>query len=166
MIYEKCKDILLREIELVMKAAAIQDQTRLAVLDHEWERFEECMIETNVIEIELTALELEREKLFDDFDIEHKIHGGSDAKSRFYSVVCRLKEDQRNELTAIYRSLKMETLKLKIANESYMAYLSEIRTTVSDFFQTAFPERAGKMYTQYGTHFSHDMRSMVLNQSF
>jgi hypothetical protein len=77
-----------------------------------------------------------------------------------------LPEKQRNDLTSVYRSLKLETLKLRIANEALMTYLGSIKSTLKEFFDLAFPERGGKMYTPKGTHLSHDMRSMVLNQSF
>jgi len=159
MIYEKCKDILLKETELIKTAAALQEKIRLAVMDREWEGFEDNINEINAIEIKLTALEDEREKLFSEFDPTPH-----DPKGLFYSIACKLPEEQRNDLTEIYRSLKMETLKLRIANESYMTYLSGINTTIKDFFDVTFPER--KTYTPRGTHHSHDMRSIVLNQSF
>jgi hypothetical protein len=81
-------------------------------------------------------------------------------------MVCHLPETQRNELTGIYRNLKMETLKLRVANEAFMVYLAGVKSTFKEFFDLVFPDRAGKMYTAHGTHLSSDMRSMVVNQSF
>ena len=72
----------------------------------------------------------------------------------------------RDELTAIYRSLKLEAMKLKIANETLFVYLGEIKSTLNDFFSLAFPERCGKMYTKTGNHFSNELNSMVLSRSF
>jgi len=74
--------------------------------------------------------------------------------------------NQRNELTSIYRSLKIEAIKLRMANESLFAYLSGIKSTLKDFFDLAFPERGGKMYTKDGMHFSNDMQSIFLNRRF
>jgi spore coat protein CotH len=81
-------------------------------------------------------------------------------------MAAMLPENQRNDLTSIYRSLKLEAMKLKIGNDSLMSYLNEIKSTFTEFFNLAFPERGGKMYSNYGTHLSHDMRSMVLNTQF
>jgi hypothetical protein len=72
---------------------------------------------------------------------------------------------RRSELGAIYRSLKLEALKLRLANESLLEYLNEIRTTMAGFFEIAFPEMGGKLYTRHGIPVSRDMRSIVLNQS-
>jgi hypothetical protein len=169
MIYEKCMDILLRERELVQSAALEQEKMRVAVFNREWSGFEANVSALTVIESRLAEMEDEREQLFCAFEALLQRRDSSyerDSKGRFYAMVSLLPENQRNELTSIYRSLKMETLSLRIANEALRTYLGGIKNTIRDFFDQAFPQRAGKMYTQQGTHTSHDMRSMVLNQSF
>jgi len=169
MIYEKCKDILLREMELVQNAAFEQEKMRIAVFNREWDGFEENVSALTVIERQLAEMEDEREQLFCAFEalLQHKNSlYERDGKGRFYAMVALLPESQRNELTSIYRSLKMETLSLRIANEVLRTYLGGIKNTIREFFDQAFPQRAGKIYTPQGTHLSHDMRSMVLNQSF
>ena len=166
MIYEKCREILLRECELVQEAAAVQEKFRTAVINREWAGFEGHINAMNVIEDKLAGLEDERERLFDAFETLVRQDASSDAKSRFYAMASILPESQRNDLTAIYRSLKMESLKLRMENEALMNYLAGIKATLTDFFALAFPDRAGKIYTREGTHLSHDMRSMVLNRSF
>ena len=168
MIYEKCREILLKEYELVQNAAAIQEKLRAAVVGREWTDFEGHFSAMNAVETELAGLEIEREGLFAEFEGS----GGrnplnmKDAKGRFYAMASHLPENQRNDLTAIYRSLKLEALKLRMANDALAAYLSGIKTTLAEFYALAFPDRGGKLYTNQGTHFSHDMRSMVLNHSF
>jgi hypothetical protein len=169
MIYEKCRDILLQECELIQNAAVMQEKIRLAVTEREWTVFEDHLSAMNAIESKIETLEAEREQLFLVF--ETLIHQKSfsenlDAKGRFYALVSMLPENQRNDLTSIYRSLKIESIKLRMANDALMTYLSGVKTTLKDFFDLAFPERAGKMYTNRGTHSLNDMRSMVLNRRF
>jgi len=169
MIYEKCRDILLQEFELIQNAVIVQEQIRLAVTDREWTVFEDHLSTMNSIECKLETLEFEREQLFTVFKTLVHQQGFSenlDAKGRFFALVSALPETQRNDLTSIYRSLKLEAIKLKIANEALMTYLNGIKSTLKEFIDLAFPQRAGKMYTKEGTHFSNDMRSMVLNRSF
>jgi hypothetical protein len=169
MIYEKCRDILLRECEQVQNAAAIQEKITHAVSNREWTVFEDNLAAINAIESKLENLENEREQLFTVFEtITHQINFSQnlDAKGRFYTLVSIFPENQRNDLTAIYRSLKIEALKLRMRNDALMTYLSGIKATLKDFFDLAFPDRSGKMYTNQGTHLSHDMRSMVLNTRF
>jgi hypothetical protein len=169
MIYEKCRDILLRECELIQNAALIQEKIRVAVIEKDWTVFENHLNVMNDIELKMEEMEQEREQLFSVF--EAIIHQRSfsetlDAKGRFYKLVALLPENQRNDLTSIYRNLKVESIKLRVANDALLAYLNGIKATLKDFFDLAFPDRAGKMYTKQGTHFSHDMRSMVLNSRF
>jgi len=169
MIYEKCRDILLQEFELVQNAVFIQEKIRIAVTDRDWGLFEDNLSSMNAIESRLTNLESEREQLFSVF--KTLVHQQSfsetlDAKGHFYALVALLPENQRNDLTSIYRSLKMESIKLRMANDALLSYINGMKSTLNDFFDLAFVERGGKMYTKDGTHFSHDMSSMVLNRSF
>jgi len=169
MIYEKCRDILLKECELIQNAALVQDKIRQAVSNKEWAVFEDNMNVMNSIESKMEGLEFEREQLFTVFETLLHQKGFSetlDAKGRFYKLVALLPESERNDLTSIYRSLKLEALKLKIANDALFAYLGEIKSTLNDFFSLAFPERCGKMYTKSGSHYSNELSSMVLNRSF
>jgi hypothetical protein len=169
MIYEKCRDILLQECELIQNAAAMQEKIRLAVTGREWTVFEDHLSAMNAIESKIETLETEREQLFTVFETlmhQKSFSDNLDAKGRFYALVCMLPENQRNDLTSIYRSLKLESIKLRMANEALMSYLAGIKTTLKDFFDLAFPERAGKMYTNRGTHSTNDMRSMVFNRRF
>ena len=167
--YEKCKEILLQEYELIQMASYVQENIRLAVFNKEWTVFEDQLSSMSSIEAKLGRLECEREKLFTVFEAivhEKNFCENLDAKGRFYKMVSVLPDDQRNDLTSIYRSLKLEALKLRMANDTLMIYLEGVKATLKDFFDFAFPDRGGKMYTNQGTHLSHDMRSMVLNTRF
>jgi len=169
MIYEKCRDILLQECELIQNAVVEQEKIRQAVTDREWTVFEDHLGVMNSLESKIENLEREREQLFTVFKTlvhQQSFSSNLDAKGQFYALVMLLPVGQRNELTSIYRSLKIEAIKLRMANESLFAYLSGIKSTLKDFFDLAFPERGGKMYTKDGTHFSNDMQSIFLNRSF
>jgi hypothetical protein len=169
MIYEKCRDILLQECELIQTAVVEQDKIRHAVSNREWAVFEDHLSVMNSIENKITALEKKREQLFVIFKTlihQQSFSDNLDSKGQFFALVSVLPENQRTELTSIYLSLKQEAVKLRMANEMLFAYLSGIKSTLKEFFDLAFPERGGKMYTKEGMHFSNDMHSMLLNRSF
>jgi len=169
MIYEKCRNILLQEFELLQNAVIEQEKIRQAVTEREWSVFESHLGAMNALENKIVSLEKEREQLFVVFQTlihQHSFAQNLDAKGQFYALVTLLPENQRNELTSIYRSLKIEAIKLRMANESLFTYLSGIKSTLKDFFDLAFPEHGGKMYTKEGMHFSNDMQSIFLNRSF
>jgi len=167
--YEKCREILLQEFELIQNAVIIQERIHKAVTEREWTVFEENMNSMGSIEIKLEEIEKEREKLFAVNEAIAHEQGFSDIldhQGQFYAMISVLPADQRNDLTSIYRSLKTESIKLKLANESLLSYVNELKNTLREFFDLAFSDRGGKTYTKNGTHFPHDMRSIVLNQSF
>jgi len=169
MIYEKCRDILLQESVLIQEAVFLQEKIRQAVSDRQWTEFDDHYSVLNSIQNKIEILETEREQLFSLNEViirEKSFSENLDVKGRFYALISNLPSEQRNDLAAIYRSLKLESQKLRLANEALMTYLNEVKSTLKEFFALAFPESLGNTYTKDGTHFSHDMRSMVLNTSF
>lgn len=179
--FEKCREILLLEYEAVLKAAGLQKLIEDALIQQNWTDFETNIDALNECSASLMEMEKEREALFsaDDFsgvDIAglnpvhayQKAHlavelAGGD-KGRFYTLCLHFTPQQRSELGEIYRSLKLEALKLRSLNESLLDYIREIRASMANFFEMAFPDKCGKTYTCRGAAASHDMRSMVLNQ--
>jgi len=167
--YNKCKEILLKEFELIQYAAVLHKNVQDAVTNREWTDFDSLFMTINSMESEFTALEEERQRLFFALESSNKQIVSPellDAKGRFYAMTAQLPAEQRNELTEIYRNMKIEALKLKMTNEALQSYLSGMNETLSDFFSVAFPERGGSTYTPDGKHHSRDMKSMVLNHSF
>jgi hypothetical protein len=160
MVFEKCREILLKECELVRRISGLQSLVYEAVLNRDWNGFEANFSKLGEIGKEFSALEQEREGLFAGFKTESNI------SARFYSLTAGLPPEERGELTEIYRDLKMETLKVRIAGETIMNFITGARAVAAGFFEIAFPDRKGRIYTPYGMPVSHDMRSMVLNRSF
>ena len=159
MVFERCREILLNESELVQRVAGLQHDIREAVTSRNWTDFEGHFNALDRIKGELAALEGERAQLFAGISMES-------ADSSFYTFTAALPAEQRAELTAIYRSLKIETLRVRIAGDALMSYIAEVRAALAGFFEIAFPGRGGKTYTPHGMRISHDMRSMILNQTF
>jgi hypothetical protein len=159
MVFEKCKAVLLKECELVRRIASLQNLVYEAVINRDWNGFEANFSKLGKIGEEFTVLEHERERVFAGILTE------SGVSERFYSLTAGLPPEQRNEISEIYRNLKLETLKVKLAGENIMNYIAGARATVAGIFEIAFPDRKGKIYTPYGMPVSHDMRSMVLNRT-
>ncbi|MCL2043110.1 MAG: hypothetical protein FWG89_03120 [Treponema sp.] len=151
MLFDECKGILLKEIELIQRIETLQNTIMEAVMNREWVDFDVHFKELDGTREEFAVLEDERERLFT---------GG------FYTFVVQFQAEQRNELTGIYRNLKLEALKVQAAGDALMGYIAGVRATLAGFFEIAFPDRGGKLYTPHGIPVSHDMRSMVLNRCF
>jgi hypothetical protein len=159
-LYENCSLILTRETEILKKITVLQNEVREAVLSRVWTDFEDQINAINTLSAEFNGLEQEREELLARFP------GSGDEKSRFYSLAAAMPPDLRNTLTESYRSLKMETLKVRMSNDALLTYLNEARTTVANFLEIAFPEHPGRIYSRQGKPTQVIPGSLVLNQSY
>jgi len=157
--FEECKEILLKESELVQLITGLQNGIHKAVTSRDWTDFEENFATLGRLKAEINTLEIERERIFAEVT-------GRTGDISFYAFAAQLPPEQRSELTEIYRSLKFETLRVRMSGEALMNYITEVRVVMAGFFEVAFPDRSGKIYTPHGMSASHDMRSMVLNRSF
>jgi len=162
--FEKCRDILLKESGLVKEIGGLQDLVYNTVVGRDWTDFEVQFNSLEEMGEDLALLESERERIFSE--CLNDAAPGADASSRFYAYAARLPVEQRKEITEVYRNLKMETIRVRSAGETLMGYIAGARATMTGFFEAAFPERAGKTYSPYGTQVSSDRRSMVLNQRY
>ena len=160
MAFNTCRDILLKESELVNRIAYLQNLVWEAVMSRNWTGCDDHFSELGEIGEEFSVLEAERERLF------AVINPKSGAMPGFYTFAAYLPAEQRNELAEIYRDLKLKTLQVQMNGDALMEYISAARATMAGFFEIAFPDRGGKLYTPYGNPVSHDMRSMVLDRSF
>ena len=159
--FEKCRDILLQETALVRQIACLQEQIKEAVLNRDWTDFENHFSVLAEIGEQFAVLEKGREELFTD---ERQFE--NDHRGKFYTFAARFPEMQRNELSEIYRTLKLETMRVQAAGEALMSFFTGAGAALAGFFEIAFPDRGGKIYTPYGKPMAHDMRSMVLNRAF
>jgi hypothetical protein len=153
--------VLRRETELLTKIGSLQKQVWDTVLNRVWDDFETLLGHLNVLGNEFEALEQERKGLMTELT-------GDEARETegFYHLTSRFSGQEGRDLAELYRSLKIETMRVRIANDNLLTYIGEAKTTVTGFLEAAFPDRRGKVYSRRGALIPADMRSMVLNQSF
>ena len=147
--YEGYMSVLSREILLIEQIAALQARIRQAVLNREWADYEAYIDDMNRMSGEFDALDQERLAIL---------------PGDFYAIAARFPPEERKAITEVFRRLKLGAIKVRLGNDSLMAYLSEARLMVAGFLEAAFPDRKGKIYSPRGTQIHADMRSMVINQ--
>ena len=150
--------VLLKEIELLEKIPPLQTMIRDAVVKREWTDYEILMQSIGEIGTQFEVLEVEREAIFKTLEM------GEEPES-FYAWVVRLPKEEQEEISGLYRKLKMITLQIRIANDTLMEYLREAKSAVSGLLERAYPDRRGKMYSREGAEREADMRSVMVNKS-
>jgi hypothetical protein len=162
--YRRCVELLGAELTKLQKIEAIQASVRRAVLNREWADFDWKIAEIKQLGIEFAELDAERAELF--ADLQRQAPGNSNPSGGllpFYAVSARLPADQRRELSSLYRAIKMEILKNRTLNDSFLNYLLEAKNTAAAYLDAVFPARGGKLYTRKGAQSGRDLKSMVIN---
>jgi hypothetical protein len=186
--FDRCVSVLTEEIGLLKKISAIQNKIRQAVMSREWDDFDEKTREVNCLSEEFACLEDERARLFsalNNVSAKRDVSSIKDASNNdaskkgnvsagswiieerpFYAAIMALPVEERRHLSNLYRELKVETLKMRALNETFLAYLDEAKTLTAAYIEAVCPARGGKLYTRKGRRVSQDLKSIVFNNSF
>ena len=152
--FDRCVSVLSGEISLLKEIFGLQSKVRQAVLNRDWTDLDEKIQDLNRLSTEFAGLEDERERLFSTF-----------GETPFYTAIVALPAEENRELSHLYRELKMETMKMRALNETFLAYLNESKALAASYIETVCPDRGGKLYTRKGRRVSQDLKSIVLNNS-
>ncbi|MDR0447613.1 MAG: flagellar export chaperone FlgN [Treponema sp.] len=150
--------ILVKEIEVLENIPPLQGMIRNAVIKREWAEYETLMHTVGEIGSRFEALDAEREALF-------KTMADGEEPDSFYAWAAKLPDNEKDKISTLYRKLKMITLQIRIANDTLMEYLREVKTVIAGVLDRAYPDRRGKMYSRRGTERETDMRSVMVNRS-
>jgi len=150
------------EISALKEAASLQRSVQNAVLKREWRDFERFIKELNEVSLRLQVLETERLALFRDIGDS----GDKNGSLWFYRFACGLPREEREALTALYRTLKMECARLRFSAKAWTEYLQEIKEINDGLLDAVFPERKAKLYGRSGAVKSAGIRSAVLDKKF
>ena len=153
--FERCVSVFKGEIDLLKRISILQGKVRQAVMSRDWTDFDGKIQDLNQLGTEFAGLEDERERLFP-----------ANEEKPFHTAIMALPVGESRELSRLYRDLKMETLKMRALNETFLAYLNEAKALAAAYIETVCPARGGKLYTRKGRRVSQDLKSIVLNNSF
>ena len=151
--YDSCVSAINGEIEILKKISAVQGQVRKSVMSREWADYDEKNRELNLLGEEFERLEGKRLLFFPD-------------ETPFYTAISELPDEQRMELSRLYRELRMETMKMRALNETFLVYLNEAKNLAAAYLETVCPARGGKLYTRKGRKVTQDLRSIVINNRY
>jgi hypothetical protein len=159
--YDQCLSVLNKEIDLLKRISCVQNTVRKAVMEREWADFDWKIAQINQFGVEFGELDAERAGLFAALAAGKAANLGP--LPPFYALAAKLPENQRRELTGLYRTLKIETIKMRAMNETFLDYLNEAKTTAAAYMDAVFPARGGKVYTRKGGEAARELTSIVLN---
>jgi hypothetical protein len=162
--FNRCVSVLSEEIALLKRIFQVQDAVRQTVMAREWADFDSKIAQINQLGEEFSLLEAERVEIFAALQLNFtQIPANSDQEPSFYCLTTKLPIIESRELSKLYRELKMETLRIKALNETFLNYLKEVKNVAVAWLEAVFPAQGGKLYSRKGRQVSGDPRCMVLN---
>ncbi|GHV23482.1 hypothetical protein FACS189494_11480 [Spirochaetia bacterium] len=159
--FDACAEILRAQLSILSKITASQAMVRKAVMSKEWVEFNMLIESMGALAEQEEELEGRRISLFAKLDSSSTRQGQS-GSTWFYAFVTRFNDEQRRELTGLYRKLKLEAAKIRMTNDALNRYLTDARVLVSGLVEAAYPQKKGKLYGRGGKLKDADMRSLVL----
>jgi hypothetical protein len=165
--YDSCVSVFNKEIALLKKIFDVEESVHQAVMAREWTDFEWKIAEINLLGEDFKLMEEQRMEIFSQFQgkNDNNEENDLDSESSFYALAAaKLSPKECHEISGLYRELKMETLKVKALNETFMSYIDELRTMTAAWLEAVFPVQGGKLYTRKGRQAARDLRSVMLNQ--
>lgn len=158
----ECISILQQEIALLERLAAAQDVVSQAVFSRDWSDLDALFKRLDGYNKEFDTLEWQRTMIFEELGQEL---GFVNERLGFYAIATRLEPEIRRQMTDLYRRLKLDVLRIRLANENLQHYITSNRMVISEFLKAAFPDRKGKLYSRHGKEIHSEMRSIVLDRS-
>jgi hypothetical protein len=165
--YKSCVSVFSKEIALLKKIFDIEESVHQAVMARAWTDFEWKIAEINQLGEDFNLLEAQRVEILSSLKDKNAVSAEieSESESSFYALIAaKLSPKECREISGLYRELKMETLKVKILNDTFMSYIDELRTMTAAWLEAVFPVQGGKLYTRKGLQATRDLCSVMLNR--
>lgn len=154
-------DVIRAQIMTLETIAAEHSRLQEAVMNRDWESLEEQIRVLQTHAHDAGTLEEQRKTSYGRL----RKMLGLGAEESFFELLCRLEDDERTELAALYRGLKIAVMRVASANGGLEAYVQSSTQTIEEVLRELFPERKGTIYGRTGRVQRHDDRAFVVNQS-
>jgi hypothetical protein len=148
--FDGCLDVLYRQTVCLRDISGVQKAVRSAVYARNWPALEPALAQAEELGTLLSDLELERQAVF--------------LGMTFREALARLDCEESSALMSARRDLKHAAARVRIGNEAFNSYLSEIHIVIKGFLDAAFPERRNTLYSREGRAKTPELRSVVLNK--
>jgi len=154
------KILLRKQAELLAKFAVTEHELQDAIVERNWPAMDAVMPSLERLSKSLEAVERKRHHVVDK--LKRTAHLPADAP--FAELVSRVDQDDRSELTALFRDLQVHVLRVKNHTGGIDSYVRNSMKTANTVLGELFPDRKGTIYSRQGTQSPVRGSAMVLNR--
>lgn len=140
------KDLMNREAEKLEELAGMETRLQRCVLDKNWAELEEIVRSLQGVAREVAHIENSRDLLYGEL----RRPLGVAASDGFYDFLAKLPPEERVELSALYRRLRLAVSQVRSATGGIDSYISATLSTMGRILEELFPSRRMKLYTRTG----------------
>ncbi|MDR0908462.1 MAG: hypothetical protein LBM77_01735 [Spirochaetaceae bacterium] len=146
--YAECVSILKRELHQTAEIAALQAIIKKSVRQRQWTNFDLMMKTLKKIGSDFEKIDKNRMDILDN--------------TYFYRLSLGFKPEERDILNDLYRKLKLEALRIRLENDSLLAYINESASLAEDFLKKVYPAAKGRIYGRNGTMAAPELHALEM----
>jgi predicted nuclease with TOPRIM domain len=141
------KDLIKQEIEKLDELAGAENKLQKCVLDKNWAELEEIIRRLQCLSAEISHIENSRNILYGEIlDILGVI-----GPNGFYDVLAKLRSEERVDLAALYRRLRLSVNAVRSITGGIDTYITATISTMGRILEELFPARRMRLYNKSGT---------------
>ena len=153
-------DSMTKEHELLVHFKSTEDEMTDAIRRKDVSKLETCIKAMAELSDVLVAIEEKRNTVFSTVREEF----GEPPDASFYQVIVHLPTDMRDQLSELYRSLKITVVGIQAVTSCIDEQVRSATGTMQQILNELFPHRKGNMYSREGRRRETDSNPLVVNQ--
>jgi hypothetical protein len=160
MMIDTIKELLAGQAALMLEFGNHEQELQSAVMQRDWPAVDALVTKMRAMSDELRAIDERRHAAIQ----AAKKDLGVNADASFAELLARLPAPEREELTALYRSLQVSVLRVTSVTRGIDAYVRGSIRTTNDILGEVFPDQRGTLYSRRGRKAPADQRAIVLDR--
>ncbi|AFG36887.1 flagellar export chaperone FlgN [Spirochaeta africana] len=148
-----------QQVQLLESLAGCEHRMQQAVMRKNWHELDESLHQLQTISEEIHRCEQDREQSFASLCRQLNLP----ESSRFAQVVGHLPDENRREITSLYRRLKIAVLRVQTITSGVDAYINTTVETMNQIVEEVFPGARGSVYSRDGSVYGKQPPAMVVN---
>lgn len=157
---ETIKELLAAQAALMLEFGNREQELQTAVMQRDWPAVDKLVSVMRIMSDELAAMDERRNEAVGDL----KAALGARTDASFAELLTRLPTREREEVTALYRSLQVSVLRVTSVTRGIDAFVRGSIRTTNEILGEVFPDQRGTLYSRRGQKAHADQRAIVLDR--
>ena len=160
MLINQLKNLMQIEIDLLNGFAGLEAKLQEAFLRRDWPELDALVSELGSFSGRIESIEQRRHNAFMEFKVSLRL----DEKMTFNLVIMEMTGEDQEELSAIYRKLKIAVIRVRGATGRLGYYFRSVSDSANRVLSELLPYRKGRIYSRGGLPRAVEEASLVFDR--